>query len=88
MLFKLADPQRWEPTFVQYINSRDFSVDPEDAIGEGDAPADVAGALAPEGVEFVSEEDSPVDDALLAVGFETSGPRTLYRIRPERSGQG
>jgi DNA-binding beta-propeller fold protein YncE len=88
MVFKVTDPQRREPTFVQYINSRDFSVDPETAIEENGAPADAAGDLAPEGVAFVSEEDSPVDDALLAVGFEVSGTTTLYRIRPENPGQG
>jgi hypothetical protein len=78
MVFKITDPHA--PAFIQYINSRDFSVDPETAIEEEGAPADVAGDLAPEGLAFISEEDSPIDDALLAVGYEVSGTTTLYRI--------
>ncbi len=85
--FKVTNPRDREPEFVQYINTRDFSVDPEDAIDEGDAPADAAGDLAPEGLSFISEEDSPVDDALLAVGFEVSGTTSLFRIETVPPGQ-
>jgi len=78
MVYKITDPH--DPEFVQYVNTRDFSVEPEDDIEEGDAPADAAGDLGPEGLAFVSEEDSPVDDALLVVGFETSGTTGIFRI--------
>jgi len=65
--------------FVDYINSRDFSVGPEDDIEDGSLSASAAGDLGPEGIEFVSAVDSPTDDALL-VGHEVSGTTTLYRV--------
>lgn len=80
VVFKITNPREREPEFVQYINTRDFSVDPETEIEEGGAAADAAGDLAPEGLAFISEEDSPIDDALLAVGFEVSGTTSLFRI--------
>ncbi|PSP21859.1 hypothetical protein BRC61_05640 [Halobacteriales archaeon QH_10_65_19] len=61
--------------------SDDYSVDPEDDIEEGDQPADAAGDLGPEGLTFVSAADSPIDDALLIVGFETSGTTGVFRIK-------
>ncbi len=85
--FKITNPRNREPEFVQYINTRDFSVDPETAIEDGNAPADAAGDLAPEGVTFISEEDSPINDALLAVGFEVSGTTSLFRIEKVPPGQ-
>lgn len=69
-----------DPSFVDYINTRDFSVGPEAEIEEGDQPASAAGDLAPEGLTFVSASDSPTDDALLVVGFEVSGTTTIYRV--------
>jgi hypothetical protein len=80
IVFKITNPEDREPEFIQYINTRDFSVDPETAIEEGTAPADAAGDLAPEGLSFISEDDSPIDDALLAVGFEVSGTTSLFKI--------
>ena len=79
MVYDVSDPR--DPGFVQYLNTRDFSVDPEDDIDEGDQPADAAGDLGPEGLTFVSAADSPIDDALLIVGFETSGTTGVFRIK-------
>ena len=79
MVYDVSDPR--DPGFVQYLNTRDFSVDPEDDIEEGDQPADAAGDLGPEGLTFVSAADSPIDDALLIVGFETSGTTGVFRIK-------
>jgi len=76
--FDISSPDA--PSFVDYINTRDFSVAPEDDIEEGTMPASAAGDLGPEGIEFVSAADSPTDDALLVVGHEVSGTTTLYRV--------
>jgi hypothetical protein len=56
------------PTFVQYINNRDFS------------GTDPAGDLGPEGITFIKAADSPTGQPLLAVANEISGTVTLYAI--------
>ncbi|NJL85095.1 MAG: alkaline phosphatase [Leptolyngbyaceae cyanobacterium SM1_1_3] len=69
MVYNISDPSA--PTFVQYINNRDFSGDPE---------AGTAGDLGPEGVLFISAADSPTGISLLAVTNEVSGSTRLYSI--------
>ncbi|MFC4549706.1 MULTISPECIES: choice-of-anchor I family protein [Halorussus] len=78
VVYDVTDPT--EPAFVQYINNRDFDVDPERDIEEGPADPSDAGDLGPEGVTFVPAEASPVDAPLVAVGNEISGTTTLYRV--------
>jgi len=68
------------PTVVDYTNTRNFDVGPEDEIEEGSRPADAAGDLSPEGVILVSASDSPIDEAMLAVSYEVSGTTSLYRV--------
>ncbi len=68
-VFDLSEPT--EPTFVQYINSRDFS---------GSAEAGTAGDLSPEGLIFIPAEDSPNDTPLLVVAHEVSGTTVIYQI--------
>jgi hypothetical protein len=76
--FDVSSPT--DPAFVDYINTRDFSVGPEDEIEDGDKSASAAGDLAPEGLKFVSASESPTDDALLVVGYEVSGTTALYSV--------
>jgi 2',3'-cyclic-nucleotide 2'-phosphodiesterase / 3'-nucleotidase / 5'-nucleotidase len=59
------------PTFVQYINNRDFA---------GDPAAGTAGDLGPEGLIFVPADDSPNSQPLVVVANEISGSTTLYAV--------
>ena len=75
MVYEVTDPA--SATFVQYINTRDFS---------GDAEAGTAGDLAPEGLVFVDAADSPdayatVEDDALA-GIKSSARRLGKSVRP------
>jgi hypothetical protein len=69
MVYDITLPRR--PEFVQYINNRDFSGDPETGS---------AGDLAPEGLAFIPACKSPTGENLLAVANEVSGTTTVYRI--------
>ena len=74
MVYDVSTPA--EPSFVQYINNRDFTADVEtSAVGD----------LGPEGVTFISPEDSPNGDALLVVGNEISGTTTVYEFSPNQT---
>ncbi len=69
MVYDVSNPT--EPSFVQYINNRDFTADIETSA---------AGDLGPEGFVFISPEDSPNGEALLVVGNEISGTTTVYEF--------
>jgi PKD repeat protein len=64
MVYDVSDATN--PKFVQYINNRDINA--------------VTGDLAPEGIIFVSDEDSPIDTALVIVSNEVSGTVTIYKV--------
>lgn len=72
MVYDISNPQA--PTFVQYINQRDFSV--------ADVETDFAqvGDLGPESIRFVSAADSPTSKPLLIVGNEVSGTTAFFEI--------
>lgn len=67
MVYDLTDPAA--PTFVSYVNNRDFSAAPNSGN---------AGDLAPEGIRFVSSAESPTGMPLLLVSNEVSGTVTAY----------
>ena len=72
MVYDVTNPQK--PTFVQYLNNRDFTVSQEDL------EAGLGGDLGPEGMAFIAGEDSPIDSPLLVVGNEVSGTTSIYAI--------
>ncbi|WP_236642307.1 choice-of-anchor I family protein [Salinigranum halophilum] len=78
MVYDITDPE--SPAFVQYINERDFSVDIEAEIEDGDAPASAAGDLGPEGLAFATAAESPIDEPLVFVGHEVSGTTVIFRV--------
>ena len=57
-------------TFVDYVNTRDFS---GDLAGNGSDSG-------PEGLVFVAGTDSPTGGPLLLVGNETSGTTTVFAV--------
>lgn len=69
MVYDVTNPT--QPTFVDYVNTRDFLGSP--ALG-------TAGDLGPEGLEFIPAAKSPTGEPLLAVAHEVSGTTTLFAI--------
>lgn len=67
VVYNISDPS--SPEFVQYLNNRDFS---------GNAEAGTAGDLGPEGLVFLTAEDSPTGRPSLIVTNEVSGSTTVY----------
>jgi DNA-binding beta-propeller fold protein YncE len=68
-VYDISDP--FAPQFVDYVNNRNFT-NPFDFATAGD--------LAPEGLKFISADDSPNGKPLLAVAHEVSGTTTIYQI--------
>ncbi|MES1024610.1 choice-of-anchor I family protein [Gloeocapsa sp. BRSZ] len=75
MTYDITDPT--SPQFVQYINNRDFSGDPE---------AGTAGDLGTEGIIFISAEDSPNGKPLVVTASEVSGTTTVFEITVNSDG--
>ena len=73
MVYEVTDP--YAPKFVQYINRRNFSVDPEEGTKNG-----TVGDLGPEGLLFIRAEDSPNGQPLLVVCNEVSGTVSIFEI--------
>ena len=69
MIYDVTDPSK--ASFVQYVNNRDFSAATDSAEAKD---------LGPEGLVFVSAEDSPNGKPLLIVANEVSGTTTFYEI--------
>lgn len=79
MVYNISNPE--SPSFVQYINTRNFDADIEALVDAGDFSA--AGDLGPESILFISAEDSPTGEPLLVVGNEVSGTTAIFNIEVE-----
>ena len=77
VVYDISNPAA--PSFVQYVNNRNFTAAP-------DTPE--ALDLGPEGLLFISARDSPKGRPLLVVGNEISGTTTIFEIRSFRSPRG
>lgn len=82
MVYDITDPAN--PSFEQYINNRNFAVDPSSCIGVNNPPpaCQEVGDLSVEGVLFIPADQSPIAVPLLVLTHETSESLTLYRIDP------
>lgn len=65
MVYDITDPS--DVAFANYINSRDFSID----TGADDSP---------EGLKFISAQDSPTDSPLLMAACEVGGTVAVYEL--------
>ncbi|MEK3883135.1 choice-of-anchor I family protein [Paenibacillus sp. PL2-23] len=73
MMYDVTNPM--EPAFVSYVNTREFV----DAEGEVNLDTDTG----PEGLEFISAEDSPTGNPLLLVAFEVGGKVGVFEVAEE-----
>jgi hypothetical protein len=82
VVYDITDPRA--PVFQQYINNRNFAINPKSVCGPKGSPETPAcaevGDLEPEGFVFIPKEDSPIYVPLLAVIHELSDSTTVYRI--------
>ncbi|MGO1509058.1 MAG: choice-of-anchor I family protein [Actinomycetales bacterium] len=79
-VYDITDPAA--STFVTYVNNRDFSIsmEDEDEAGNTEEALPQAGDLGPEGLAFVTAEESPNGAPLLLVGNEVSGTTTFFQV--------
>ncbi len=78
MVYDITDPE--QIAYVNYINTRDFSEDPENADPEENPDFFLTGDIAPEGLYFVSSENSPSNTPILLAAFEVSGTVAAYSV--------
>jgi hypothetical protein len=73
LVYDVTNP--YAPQFVQYLNNRNFNA-PTDTAAAGD--------LGPEGLLFISAEESPTGAPLLVSANEISGTTTVYEVAKSR----
>jgi hypothetical protein len=81
IVYDVTNP--YVPSFKQYINNRNFSVDVDEVCDEGQpvsCQCQAVGDLEPDGLFFIHASKSPIGVPLLAVANEASGTTTLYEI--------
>lgn len=83
IVYDVTDPRA--VSFQQYINNRNFAVDPLVVCGKkGSPPLDGCdeklGDSEPEGITFISASESPINVPLVVVLHEASDSTTVYRV--------
>ena len=81
MVYDVTEPENSK--YINYINTRDFTsiVSGSEIYEDGELDKWVTGGdVAPEGLAFVSAEDSPSEEALLIAAFEVSGTVAVYTL--------
>ena len=79
--YDISDPNN--PEFAQYLNNRNFRQANGAPISVRQADGSTnpaAGDLGPEGLTFISAEDSPNGIPLLATGNEVSGTTSTFTV--------
>lgn len=69
-VYDLSTPS--SPAFVEYVSNRNFAQAPNSGL---------AGDLGPEGLVFISGDESPTGEPLLVVANEISGTTTIWAIQ-------
>jgi 2',3'-cyclic-nucleotide 2'-phosphodiesterase/3'-nucleotidase/5'-nucleotidase len=72
MIYNITNPSN--PYFVQYINTRDFNVTPNQAN------LSTVGDLGPEGIVFIPRNESPIGKDMILLSNEVSGTVSMYQI--------
>ncbi|MGM0443935.1 MAG: choice-of-anchor I family protein [Fibrobacterota bacterium] len=75
MIYDLSTPEK--PTFVSYVNHRDFSAPFGD---ETAAEIEAIGDLGPECIRFIPAAASPKNRAMILVSNEVSGSITVFEL--------
>ncbi|MBO5352393.1 MAG: choice-of-anchor I family protein [Lachnospiraceae bacterium] len=78
MVYDITNPE--EITYCSYINTRDFSENPAEIDLEAATKHYLTGDIAPEGLCFISAENSPNGTAILLAAFEVSGTVAVYSV--------
>jgi hypothetical protein len=76
MVYDISNP--FAPSYVQYVNNRDFTKDPD---GTDTTYTVDAGDFGPEGIEFIPATDSPDGKNYLIVANEKSGTNAIFEIK-------
>ena len=76
MVYDISNP--FAPSYVQYVNNRDFTTQPD---GTDTTYTVDAGDLGPEGFKFVPAVDSPDGKNYLIVANEKSGTNAIFEIK-------
>ena len=77
MTYDISNPLA--PLFIDYVNNRDFTKTAT-MPGASTTPNPLAGDLGPEGIIFISEENSPNGQPLVVVSNEISGTTTIFQV--------